>query len=46
MYHDEDDLILHNAATNLTAIRRNAISETFADMYRRDVERALVRTCR
>ena len=41
LYRDTDRVIRHTAARDLASIHPNAIADTFADMYRRDVERAL-----
>lgn len=43
LYHDADGVIRHNAAQDFASIHPNAISDTFADMYQQDVERALGR---
>ncbi len=43
LYRDEDGVIRHNSAKDFISIHPNAISDTFADMYQRDVARALGR---
>ena len=44
LYRDDDGRIRHHTTQDFAAIHPNAISDTFADMYYRDVERALGRT--
>jgi ABC-type ATPase involved in cell division len=41
LYRDESGTVRHKSANDFTSIHPNAISDTFAEMYRRDVERAL-----